>query len=191
MDNISVEIEVSARHIHLSRDDYNFLFGEDSDFKIVKQLSQEGEFATDKKVKVIGPEGSIEARFLGPFRKKTQLELSATDCFEIGISAPYAIEVSEEATEIKLAGEEAEIRRNCAIVAKRHLHCNPKEAKKYNFTSGQLLYLTIKTERGGVIYSDVVVRIADHYRMRVHLDTDEGNAAGITEPSKGILTLEK
>lgn len=63
--------------------------------------------------------------------------------------------------------------------------------KKHNFTPGQLLDLTIKTERGGVIYSDVVVRIADHYRMRVHLDTDEGNAAGITEQSKGILTLEK
>lgn len=191
MDNISVEIEVSARHIHLSKDDYSFLFGEASDFKITKKLSQDGEFVTDKKVKISGPEGSVEARFLGPFRKRTQLELSITDCFEIGIFAPYMIEASEKAAQVKISGEFAEITRNCAIVAKRHLHCNPIEAKKYNLTSGQSLNLAIKTDRGNVLYSDVVVRIADHYQMRVHLDTDEGNAAGIIKQAKGILTLKK
>jgi len=191
MDNIPVEIEVSARHIHLSKDDYDFLFGEDNNFKIVKNLSQKGEFATDKKVSVIGPDGSVEARYLGPFRKKTQLELSMTDCFEIGISAPYEIEVQENAADVKIAGEFAEITRNCAIIAKRHLHCNPSEAKEHNLAAEDHLDLTIETDRGSIIYSDVVVRIADHYQMRVHLDTDERNAAGISGEMKGILTAKK
>jgi len=191
MDSISVKIEVSARHIHLSRDDYNFLFGDGNNFKIIKNLSQKGEFATDKKVSVIGPEGTIEARFLGPFRETTQLELSTTDCLKIGISAPYLIKVSRCAAQVKIAGEFAEITRKCAIVVIRHLHCNPREAKKYNLTSGQILDLAIKTDRGSVQYFDVVVKIADHYRMRVHLDTDEGNAAGIKEQIEGILTVKK
>jgi putative phosphotransacetylase len=191
MNNIPVKIEVSARHIHLSRDDYNFLFGSDKKFKIIKNLSQKGEFASDKKVQIIGPDGALEARFLGPFRDRTQLELSMTDCFEIGISAPCEVEVSDNSAEVKIIGESGEIIKKCAIVAKRHLHCNQSEAKKYQLNSDQELVVAIKTSRGEVKFWNIIVRIADHYRLRVHLDTDEGNAAGIDKEIEGILIFEK
>lgn len=189
MNKIDVIIEVSARHIHLSRRDFESLFGDDAGYEIVKKLSQKGEFATDKKVKVIGPDGETFVRFLGPFRETTQVELSITDCLGLGITAPLEIDTSDKATEVKLSGECGEITRSSAIVARRHLHCNPKEARGYQLLDGQDITISVKTDRGEILFRNVVVRIRDNYRLRVHLDTDEGNAAGITGVTKGELII--
>ena len=182
-----VEVEVSARHIHLSKEDFNFLFGSGATFKEVKELSQKEEFATDKIVTISGPDGQLPARFLSPFREKTQVELSLTDCVAIGISAPYEIDVFEGAAEIKISADQGEIQRRAAIVARRHLHCNPAEASELGFKDGQKLMAKIKTERGSLIYSGIEVKIAPNYRLRIHLDTDEGNAAGISSKCFGYL----
>ena len=98
-----VEVEVSARHIHLSKNDFEFLFGPEGQYKEIKELSQSKEYATDKEVEIIGPRGKLSARFLSPFREKTQVEISATDCHQIGVFAPYEVDVSEGAAEIKIA----------------------------------------------------------------------------------------
>jgi len=182
-----VEVEVSARHIHLSKSDYDFLFGAETPYKKIKELSQKEEFATDKMVKIVGPEGEVRARFLSPFRKKTQVELSLTDCLVIGINAPYEINVFDGAAEIIISGPQGEIERRAAIVARRHLHCNPKEAREIGLRDGQKLLVKIKTDRGSLIYSGVEVKIASNYQLRVHLDTDEGNAAGIKGRCFGYL----
>lgn len=187
---MKVEIEVSARHIHLSKSDYDFLFGSDCDYKVIKELSQTGEFASDKIVKIIGPENELKARFLGPFRDKTQVEVSKTDCYFLGIEAPYEVEVSDQATEIKIAGDSGEITRKSAIIAFRHLHCNPKEAADLQLSAGQHIKVKTKTERGMILYDDVIIKVADNYNLRVHLDTDEGNASGINDSCFGDLLIE-
>lgn len=191
MNNKNVMVEVSARHIHLTQKDYNFLFGVDCEYKKIKELSQKGEFTSDKKVSIVGPDSSLEARFLGPFRDITQVELSTTDCLTIGIKAPCEVDATDNAAEIKIVGSYGEINRKAAIIPRRHLHCNPSEADDNNLKSGQEVSVIIKTDRGEVEYGNIVVRIADNYQMSIHLDTDEGNAAGINKQTEGILITEK
>lgn len=181
-----IEIEVSARHIHFSKNDFELLFGKDTSFEQLHELSQSGEFSTDKKVEIVGPKGKIEARFLSPFRERTQVELSATDCFSIGVEAPYEIDAFKGAASIKIRGPQGEIERKSAIVAKRHLHANPIEAEYLGITEGQQLSIVTQTERGTVYFKNVTVKIKKNFHLRVHLDTDEGNAAGI----KGSITGE-
>lgn len=187
---IKVEIEVSARHIHLSKADFEFLFGSGVTYSEVKELSQRGEFKTDKKVKIIGPDGAVEATFLSPFRDTTQVELSLTDCYQIGISAPYEIDVFDGAANVKIKGGQGEINRRAAIVAKRHLHCNPKEAKEIGLIADQRIAVEITTDRGKITFDDVAVKIAKNYQLRVHLDIDEGNAAGISSQTFGKLIIK-
>lgn len=191
MKQISCLVEVSARHIHLSEKDYDFLFGTDTPYKIIKKLSQIGEFATDKKLLIVGPEGELQARFLGPFREKTQVELSLTDCYQIGVKAPYQVEADNSATEIKIKGDNGEIVRNAAIVARRHLHISPRQAKDHGISKGSSSEISIESPRGRTSFSNLEIRIADNYRMSVHLDTDEGNAAGITGETRGLLEIEE
>lgn len=186
-----VEIEVSARHIHLSCDDYDLLFGSETEFKQVRELSQRNEFATDKEVEIIGPKGSLVARFLSPFRKTTQVEMSQTDFFAIGINAPYEIEIADGGSEVTIKGEVAEITRTAAIIAKRHLHLSPREAKDLNLVADQQVSLEINTDRGQLTYKNITVKVADNFQMRVHLDTDEGNAAGVKGLTRGELIIEE
>jgi len=175
---MKVLVEVSAKHIHISQADYQFLFGCEEKFREFKQLSQ-SDFTTDKIVEAIGPKGSIKLRLLSPFREKTQVEISLTDCVAIGIDAPYEIDVTLNAAEIKLKGPCGEILRKAAIVSKRHLHCNPTEANKYQLIKGQQVKIIIDNDRGIVEFKNVTIKISDRYKLAIHLDTDEGNAAGI------------
>lgn len=187
--NKKVEIEVSARHIHLAKDDFELLFGKDAKFEEVHELSQSGEFSTDKKVQISGPDGSLEARFLSPFRKRTQVELSLTDCYAIGIKAPYEIDVFDGAALVTIRGPLGEIDRKSAIVAKRHLHLNPGEARELGIKDGQQITAAVQTERGKITFNDVTTKIAVNFNLRVHLDTDEGNAAGIGGRTDGEIHI--
>ncbi len=175
-----IEIEVSARHIHLSKNDYDFLFGAETPFKTIKELSQHGEFATDKIVTIVGPKGEISARFLSPFRSDTQTEVSLTDCYQIGIIAPYETNIANGCANVILKTDLGEIRRCAMMVAIRHLHASPDNAKELNIVDGQKISIAAETPRGKIIFADVNVKINKHYQLRFHLDTDEGNAAGIT-----------
>ena len=185
-----VEVEVSARHIHLSKNDFEFLFGPEGQYKEIKELSQSKEYATDKEVEIIGPRGKLSARFLSPFREKTQVEISATDCHQIGVFAPYEVDVSEGAAEIKIAGTAGEIKRRAAIIAKRHLHCNPGEARGIGIADGDHVTISVETKRGVIIFRSIEVKVARNYHLRLHLDTDEGNAAGISGRCFGELIIE-
>ncbi|MFA5158353.1 MAG: PduL/EutD family phosphate acyltransferase [Patescibacteria group bacterium] len=187
--NKKVEIEVSARHVHLAKDDFELLFGKDAKFEQVHELNQSGEFSTDKKVTIIGPDGSLEARFLSPFRKRTQVELSLTDCHTIGINSPYEINVFDGAASVIIRGPLGEIERKSAIVAKRHLHLNPNEARELNIKDGQEITAIVQTDRGRIIFDNITSKIAANFNLRVHLDTDEGNAAGIKGKANGEIIL--
>jgi len=185
--NQQIEIEVSARHIHLSKKDYEILFGIDNQYKNLRELSQKGQFATDKKVVISNNGKTLDARFLAPFRDKTQVELSLTDCHHLGITAPYKINVDSESTEITISGSIGEIHRRSAIISQRHLHTNPIDSQKIGVSDGDRIAVKITTERGTIIFDDIVVRVEKDFQTRVHLDLDEGNAAGIVDKCYGEI----
>ncbi|MCX6810900.1 MAG: PduL/EutD family phosphate acyltransferase [Candidatus Berkelbacteria bacterium] len=186
-----IEIEVSARHIHLSKDDYNFLFGAETPFKEIKELSQRKEFATDKIVTIVGPKGEIPARFLSPFRQETQTEFSLTDCYQIGVIAPYETEIIDGCADIILKTSNGEIHRCAMMIAKRHLHASPTDAAELKIKENQKVEIAVETPRGKIVFDDVNVKIDKNFQLRVHLDTDEGNAAGITDKCFGSLILDE
>jgi len=165
---MKVQVEISARHIHFSQEDYHQLFDALPDK--IKDLSQPGEYATDKTVTIASDSGEIPGvRVLMPFRKKTQIEISMTDMYKLKIAAPVRISGDlKGAPELSVNGKI----KASVIIAKRHLHLNPKDGK---------LDDTVKAvfggERGGTL-DNVVVRSSKDFATRLHIDTDEANAMG-------------
>lgn len=190
---MKVPIEISARHIHLCQADLEKLFGKGHELKLIKDLSQEGEFASRETVTLVGPKRKMEnLRVVGPIRSVTQVELSYTDCFYLGIEAPLRIsgDVAGSAS-AKLIGPAGEVDlKEGVIIAKRHLHLNEKESKKLNLKNSDSVRVKVGGERG-LIFDNVVVRIKPNFHISVHIDTDEANASGCGKVcSFGELILE-
>lgn len=185
-----VLIETSARHAHITREDLDILFGKGYELTSKKELSQPGQFASNERIKVIGPKGEFPAvSILGPIRSKTQVELSATDARSIGVSAP--VKESGDlvgAGACKLVGPKGEIELDdCIIIAKRHIHARPEDAQKYNLTDKQVVAVRVKSDERSLIFDDVIVRVSPEYAFAMHIDTDESNAAGITPGTMGEI----
>ncbi len=174
-----VLVEISARHVHLSRHDLDILFGEGYELTNKKDLSQPGQFACEEKVTVTGAKGSLKASILGPVRPDTQVELSLTDARSIGVTAPI-----RESGDIKgsggckITGPKGEIEiAEGVIAAKRHIHMTVADAAKYGITDKQTVNVKIPTEGRALIFGDVIARVSDNYALAMHIDTDEANAA--------------
>jgi len=186
---MKIPIEISARHIHLSKEDLEKLFGKNETLIPLKKLSQPGEFASDKTVDLINKDKKLlHVRVLGPLRKNSQAEISVTDSYSLKLSPLPKIRVSgdiADTTEILVEGEKSSIKIPC-IIAKRHLHLSEKEAKSLKLKNNQEVSIKISGERG-VIFNEVTTRISEKFRAAVHLDTDEGNAAGISGKTFGEL----
>ena len=181
MEKIDVIIEVSARHIHITQEDLDILFGKNYQLTVLKELSQAGDFASEETVQVIGPKRSFKTvRILGPVREYSQVELSKTDCYYTGIEAPLRLSSHvENSGKCKLIGPAGELEFSSGvIVAKRHFHCSVETAEQYNLQEGDIIDIEITGERASIL-SEIVVRIHESFRDRIHLDTDEGNAVGI------------
>ena len=174
-------VETSARHVHLTEENFKVLFGEKATLTPKKNLSQPGQFACEERIEVVGPKKSIAGvSILGPFRNKTQVELSATDARSIGL--PIVIRESGDISNTpgcKLIGPcgELEIQEG-VIVAKRHIHVTPEDAKELNVQDKQIVNVEINTEQRSLIFKDVVVRVSPNFSLAMHIDTDESNAAG-------------
>jgi len=182
-------IEVSARHIHLSRKDLEVLFGRGYKLKELKTLSTTNQFAAKETLDIkVGSKKISKVRIVGPFRKKTQVELSITDAINLGINPPIRKSGDLKGTPgVTLVSPKRKIKlKSGVIIAWRHIHCNPKEAKALNFKEGKLVSIEIRGKRF-LIFHNVKVRIDKNFRLCVHLDTDEGNTAGITKKGKGII----
>lgn len=178
-----VPIEVSARHIHLSQDDLVKLFGDDYELSVLKPLSQLGEFAANSLVDIRTDKNTLRRiRVIGPTREKTQIEISRTDAFFLGIDVPLRVSGdTNDAADIAVIGPKGEIViKNCVIVAKRHLHCSPIAANEIGLIEGQVVKIEILGERS-TMFENVVVRIKNNFRLAVHLDTDEANAGWIND----------
>ena len=186
-------VEVSARHIHLTREDLNSLFGPGYVLTIKKELSQPGEFASEERVTLVGPKRSIEnVSILGPIRKSTQVEISLTDARSIGVAAPIreSGDIAGSAP-CKLIGPKGEIELTEGVIcAKRHIHMTVPDAERFGLVNKQIVKASIKTDERSLIFDDVVVRVSDSYALALHIDTDEGNAAGITSPDTYAVIVE-
>ncbi len=177
-----VLVEISARHIHVTKEDLATLFGEGYKLTPKKDLSQPGQFACEERVTVVGPKKELAGvSILGPERKATQVELSATDARSIGIKAPIR-ESGDLAGSgaCKIVGPKGEIEINeGVIVAKRHIHMTPEDAAEFGVSNGQIVNVEIPTAERSLTFGDVVVRVSPNYKLAMHIDTDESNAAAI------------
>lgn len=178
-------IETSARHIHLSQEHLEVLFGKGYQLTPKKNLSQPGQFACEERVTVVGTKKELAGvSILGPVRKATQVELSATDARSIGIG--IAIRESGDIAGTpgcKIIGPAGEIEiENGVIVAKRHVHMTPSDAEKFGVKDKDIVSVKAESAERSCIFGDVVVRVSDNFALAMHIDTDESNAAfGVKE----------
>ena len=186
-----VMVEISARHVHVSQEDLETLFGEGYELTVKKMLSQPGQFACEERVKVVGTKGEFPAvSILGPVRKETQVELSLTDARSIGVTAPVRESGDLEGSGgCKLVGPAGEIEiAQGVIAAKRHIHATTEDAKAFGLENGQIVSVEIPSSNGrNLTFGDVVVRVSDSYALAMHIDTDEANAAGMAPNTMGTI----
>ncbi len=175
-----VLIETSARHVHVTQQDLETLFGAGYELTHKKDLSQPGQFACEERIQVIGPKGSFpKVSILGPVRPDTQVELSASDARSIGVAAPCR-ESGDVAGSgaCKLVGPNGEVElKEGVIVAKRHIHATPEDAEKYGIEDKQIVSVKVESDGRSLIFGDVIVRVSPKYALAMHIDTDESNAA--------------
>lgn len=186
-----VLVEISARHVHVSQQDLETLFGKGYELTVKKMLSQPGQFACEERVKVVGTKGEFPAvSILGPCRKETQIELSLTDARSIGVTAPVR-ESGDVAGSgaCKLVGPKGEVELTQGVIAaKRHIHATSADAEKMGLENGQIVQVEIPTANGrNLTFGDVVVRVSDTYALAMHIDTDEANAAGMAPNTMGTV----
>ena len=182
-DEVFIEVEASGRHVHLSKEHVEILFGKNYELTRVKDLSQPGQFACKERVTITGPKGSINnVVVLGPERKNTQVEVSLTDAVILGMKPPVKESGHIEGTPgIKVSTERASIELDKGvIVAKRHIHITPKDAEKFNVKDKEIVKAKVYGNRP-LIFDDVVIRVSDKFRTYMHIDYDEANACGFTK----------
>ena len=174
-------VETSARHIHLSREAVDVLFGKGYELTKKKDLSQPGQYACAEKLTVVGPKGTLKASILGPTRPASQVEISLTDARSIGVTAPI-----RESGDIagsgacKLVnpdtGAELELSEG-VIAAKRHIHLTPEAAADLGVADKEIVNVKVSSDsERAVIFGDVVVRVSEKFAPAMHIDTDEANA---------------
>ena len=174
-----VPIGISNRHIHLAQEDLEVLFGKGYQLNVLKELSQPGQFAAKETVSLTGPKGTLEnVRVLGPIRKETQIEVSVTDCYKLGITPVVRDSGQTEGTEgIKVIGPAGMLELDRGVmVAGRHIHMTPDQAQEWGLVDGQRVKVEVPGLRP-LIFDNTLIRISPDYQPEVHLDTDEGNAA--------------
>jgi acetate kinase len=189
--HIPIPIGVSAHHVHLSPEHMEHLFGPGHQLTPLAPLSQPGQFAAEEQVSLIGPKGRIDrVRVLGPVRPQTQVEISRTEEFQLGINAPVRMSGDLGGSPgLILEGPAGQTRLEEGVIcAHRHIHMTPEQALSFGLRDGDVV--SVRTESEGqreVIFGDIVVRINPRYELELHLDTDEANAAHVSTGDLGYL----
>ena len=173
-------VETSARHVHVTKETLEILFGAGHELTVKKYLSQPGQFASEEKVDVVGPKNTIaRVSILGPVRKANQVEVSLTDARTLGVQAPVreSGDIAGSAP-VKIVGPcgEVELEEGC-IAAKRHIHLTPADAEELGVTNGQIVCVRLDDTARPLVFGDVVVRVSENFSAAMHIDTDESNAA--------------
>ena len=189
LDSKKIPVEVSNRHVHLSREHIDILFGKNYGLEVYRDLSQPGQFAAKEKVSLINRDKIIDrVRVLGPERKQTQVELSKTDAINLKVNALLRISGDIERTPgIEIKGPKGSILlEKGVIVAKRHIHVSEEQAEKLGIKGRKYINIKINGEKE-TTFNRLLVRVGPNHNLAVHLDTDEGNAACINKKTFGKL----
>ena len=190
--NIQIPVEVSARHVHLSKKDNDILFGENYKLKKYHDVSQPNQFASVETLIIRSKKKDIKnVRIIAPFRNETQVEISITDAYNLGIDLPLVLasgNLKDSSGGIELIGPKGKIKLTSGvIISQRHLHIEPKLAKEYSIKHQDNISILIKGNRS-IIFNNVLVRSREGIdKLSFQIDTDEGNACGITKKTKGFL----
>lgn len=187
---MEVLVETSARHVHVTQEVLETLFGKGFALTKKKDLSQPGQFASNERVDVVGPKKTLSGvSILGPVRPETQVELSLTDARSIGVTAPV-----RESGDIagsgacKLVGPCGEVELTEGVIAaKRHIHMTTADAAAMGLSDKQVVSVKISSDGRELTFGDVVVRVSDKYALAMHIDTDESNAAGVAPGTMGEI----
>lgn len=181
-----VPIEVSARHIHISQQHLARLFGSGFHLSPLKELSQPGQFAASEVVRISGPRGALSnVRILGPVRTDTQVEISMTDAYSLGITPEIRMSGDVKGSPgCIIWGPKGHISLNeGVIIAERHMHCTPSTASSIGIKDGDRIAVEIRSRRSGCM-EGIIVRVSDKYSDAVHVDTDEANAFDVKNGTK-------
>ena len=183
-------VETSARHVHVTQEHLEILFGKGYELTKKKDLSQPGQYACEERVTVVGPKKELKGvSIFGPVRKATQVELSLTDARSIGVAAPVreSGDVAGSAG-CKLIGPAGEVELTEGVIAaKRHIHATPADAEQLGVKNGDIVSVKVDTDGRSLVFGDVVVRVSDSYALAMHIDTDESNAAGCGREQYGEI----
>ncbi|MBP7733111.1 MAG: phosphate propanoyltransferase [Caldisericia bacterium] len=183
-DGLEINVGISARHVHLTNEHIKILFGHE--LTVYKDLTQPGQYAANEKVDVVGPKNTIKGvRILGPARKASQVEVSKTDAFFLGIEPTLKASGDIEGTPgIKLIGPNGEIALDKGvIVAVRHIHMHPTDAQKFGIVDKEVVWVVSNSKRKTLI-GDVIVRVDPTFALDFHVDTDEANGAWLNSGDK-------
>lgn len=188
---MKVMVETSARHVHVTQEALEVLFGKGAELTKKKDLSQPGQFACQEKVTIVGPKGQMAASILGPVRKENQIELSLTEARKLGIAAPVRESGDIEGTPgCKLIGPAGELDLDKGVIAaKRHIHLTPEAAAEFGVQDKQIVSVAVGGEGRKLVFGDVVIRVNPNFAPAMHIDTDECNAAGISGTVEGEIIV--
>lgn len=187
---LQIPVGVSNRHIHLSHEDFEILFGSNRELNKTKDLGQPGQFAAEEKVDLCGPKGTISGvRVLGPFRGQSQVEISRTDAFKLGITPPVKESGNLAGSgSLTLKGPAGSLQlEEGVILAQRHIHMPPDFAGQYQISDGQMVSVSCNGPRA-LTFHKVLVRVSPKYSLEFHIDTDEANSALLN--SGDMVTLD-
>ncbi len=187
--NKKLPINISARHVHLSQKDLEELFGQDYELKILRELSQPNEFAAQETITLKTGLKKIEnVRIVGPVRDNTQIEISPTEARFLGINPPIRISGDiKNSPGISLIGPQKEIIIDKGVIIPwRHIHCNPKEAEELGLKDKMLVSVKVNTKHP-VTFHNIIVLVKNDCNLELHLNTEEGNSACMTEKEEGTI----
>lgn len=185
----SFEVEASGRHVHLSRKELDALFGTGYELTKAKDLSQPGQYASKERLTVVGPKGAFHnVVILGPVRKESQVEVSLTDCLQLGVKAPIRESGDIEGTPgiVLVNGDRSVSLNRGLIVAKRHVHMTPEDAEKIGVKNHDIVKVKVEGARP-LIFDDVVIRVSPKFATYMHIDYDEANACGFSKGIRGRI----
>lgn len=185
----SFEVEASGRHVHLSRKELDALFGTGYELTKAKDLSQPGQYASKERLTVVGPKGAFHnVVILGPVRKESQVEVSLTDCLQLGVKAPIRESGDIEGTPgiVLVNGDKSVSLDKGLIVAKRHVHMTPEDAEKMGVKNHDIVKVKVEGARP-LIFDDVVIRVSTKFATYMHIDYDEANACGFSKGIRGRI----
>lgn len=188
IDKPMVPIGISNRHVHLARHDVDLMFGPGYELTVLKDL-QPGQFAARETVTLIGPKGIIEkVRVLGPVRKTTQVEISRADGYKLGLNPPVRDSGDLEGTPgLVLVGPRGAVTlEKGVIIARRHIHMNPKDAEHFGVRDGSRVDIEVVGLRG-IVYKNVLVRVHKDFELEMHVDLEEGNAADLKNGDRVLI----